>query len=76
MNVIGGVITSSPGSIPIAAYAQCKAAVPEDTETHGAPTTLSSNDSNLSTIGPVVSQSLLSAIPTAAMSSSLMDCRP
>ena len=69
-------MTSSPGPRPIAAYAQCRAEVPEFTEMQGAPTTFSSADSNSSTSGPVVSQSLLRAATTAAMSSSLMEWRP
>ena len=76
MNVIGGVITSSPGFSPIAAYAQCSAAVPELTEIQGALTSFSRCDSNASTRGPVVSQSLLRAATTDAMSSSLIEWRP
>ena len=72
MNVIGGVITSSPGLRPIAAYAQCNAAVPELTDTQGAPTTFSNAFSKTSTNGPVVSQLLLSAATTDSISASLM----
>ena len=69
-------MTSSPGSKPIAAYAQCNAAVPELTLTHGAPTIFSSANSNSSTSGPVVSQSLLKAFTTASISASLIEWRP
>ena len=67
---------SSPGDSSIAAYAQCRAAVPEETETHGAPTIFSKFISNSSTNGPVVNQSLLSAAVTLRTSSSAIDCLP
>ncbi len=75
-NVIGVVMTSSPGPSPRPPYVACKAAVPDVTDTAGAPVTFSSSASNWPTIGPVVSQSPRSTSVTAAMSSSTIDWRP
>ena len=74
-NVSGVVMTSSPGPTSAAAYATCSAAVPEVTETAGSATPASSPIcfSNVSTYGPVVSQSPDSTSCTTAMSASLMD---
>ena len=72
--VSGVVITWSPGCTCSAAYAVCRAAVPEVTETAcSTPARSAIAASNRSTSGPVVSQSLRSAASTAAMSSDSMD---
>src|SRR6476646_3025239 len=76
-NVIGVVTTSSPLPTPNAAYAVCSAAVPEVTDTApGVPDSAASSPSNAVTQGPVVSQSLVRTLATAATSSALIDWRP
>src|SRR6478752_4654276 len=76
-NVIGVVTTSSPAETPAAAYAMCRAAVPEVALTQRvAPERSCRASSNAVTVGPVVSKSPRSTCATASTSSWLTDCRP
>jgi len=73
-NVRGVVTTSSPGPTPRAAYATCRAAVPEVTDTApGAPEMRVRSSSKAVTAGPVVSQSPRRTAATASMSDSSID---
>src|SRR5581483_6588355 len=70
-HVIGVVITSSPGPIPIATSARCIAAVPDETAIACVAPAYSANRSSSSAArGPVVSQPERIASATAATSSS------
>src|SRR6186713_1754297 len=69
--VIGDVITSSPGPTPTASSARCKAAVPEATaSTCSASTNSAKRRSSSAAFGPVVSQPDRRVSATAAISSS------
>src|ERR671919_39049 len=69
--VIGVVITSSPGPTPAATSDRCMAAVPDESATAcRAPTYSAKRRSSSSARGPLVSQPLRSVSATASISSS------
>src|SRR5688500_6573937 len=69
--VMGVVITSSPGPTPSASSERCSAAVPDDRATACCAPTYSANRSSSSAVrGPVVSQPERSVSATASLSSS------
>src|SRR5664280_3226814 len=72
--VSGVVTTSSPAPTPRAAYATCKAAVPDVTDTaRETPHRRARSSSNAVTAGPVVNQSPRRTFATASMSDSSTD---
>ena len=76
-NVIGVVITSSPGPIPAAWHAACSAAVSFEMATaYFAPTYSATARSNSATFGPVVRKSDFSTFTTSSISSSSIVCLP
>ena len=75
--LMADTMTESPGPMPIAIKARCRAAVPLEQETaYCAPVTAASFFSKFSTAGPVVSQSLFKTPVTASISSWSIYCLP
>src|SRR5271165_2081942 len=76
MNDRLGHSTSSPGSMPAANSARCRAVVHEDTATaHLAPTYFANLVSNSATLGPWLTQPLRRAARTAFSSSAPIEGR-